>query len=375
MSDEEMITPVASRHVDPEHVETELMELWNDVTDQIGADTVLRARSLTLVAFTDRSELQPELQETLAAVSRRHPSRAVVIVERPNGSALDTWISVHCQRNDRTRLCNEQIMIETSRDRLDQVSSLVLALVVPDLPIAVWWWGDVVGTPIFDALYDLSDRFLLDASTFQQPIHSLAAEAADLLTDEGYPVVADLAWEESVDWRDLITKQFDVAEWAAHLPDLAAVDVSYDWTPDTPYNPAEALLVAGWMAHRLDWTPVAAVRTDGGGCLLTFDTGTQEVRLTVRRSAEPLGFRHGIAEMEMRTSADPPFEFHLSRERDGVCGTLTVTRADEILHRRTVSLETPDRVDSLDRFLTHVGRDRLFGATLRKLAPLLRELV
>lgn len=375
MTEHTLTTPRRPRRVDPEHVETELMQLWNEVTNELDTDAVLRARSMTLVAFADTPAQQAELQETLAAVSRRHPSRAIVIVGQPDERpALETWVSVHCQMNDHTSLCNEQVMIEAGGDVLEQVVSLVLALVVPDLPIAVWWWGDVrPEMQMFDALYRLSDRFLLDATTFRHPIESLTAEATNLLTNDGYPVVADLAWEESTDWRELIAQLFDAPEWAARLPDLTRIRFFYDWTVDQPRNPTEAFLVAGWIANQLEWEPASAERAGDGEFMLRFDTQDRAVRVEIRPTDTPLNFEQGIAMMEMETDASPALRFHLSRDDDGVCGTLKVTQAGAVLHRRTVSLHVPGRVDALDRFLSHMGRNRLFGATLRMLAPLLQQ--
>lgn len=375
MPENTVVMPVSPRRADPERIETELMQMWNEVTNVIGTDAVLRARSLTLVAFTDNPDREAELQETLANVSRRHPSRSIVIVERPEtDTTLDTWVSVHCQTNDHTSLCNEQVMIEASSDVLEQVSSLVLALIVPDLPIAVWWWGDIKPkAKIFSSLYNLSDRFLLDATTFEAPVRSLAVEANQLLTDNGYPIVADLAWEESLDWRDLITQLFDVPEWALRLSDLTDIHLWYDWVRDIPRNPSEAFLIAGWLANRLDWQPAAASRSGDGAYRLAFDTGDHEVGITIQPTARPMVFAHGIAMMEMTTASEPALTFHLSREEDAVCGTLKVTRAGETLHQRTVSLHVPDRADALDRFLSHMGRDQVFGTTLRMLAPLLSD--
>lgn len=378
MPENNVITPVSPRRVDPERIETELMQMWNDVTNEIDTDAVLRARSLTLVAFTDDPDREAELQETLASVSRRHPSRAIVIVERPTADtepALDTWVSVHCQMNDHTSVCNEQVMIEASSDVLEQVSSLILALVVPDLPIAVWWWGDIKpDAQIFASLYDLSDRFLLDATTFDTPVHSLAVEANELLTDEGYPIVADLAWEESLDWRELIRHVFDVEEWASHLTEIASIEIFYDWREGVPRNPAEAFLIAGWIATRLDWTPSSASVPTDGQYAFTFDAGGQMVDVAIRPTDEPMAFARGIASMTMRTAGEPPYEFLLSREDDQVCGTLRVVRAGDTLHQRTVSLQEPSRSSALDRFLSHMGRDQIFGMALRTLAPLLQQI-
>lgn len=378
MPENTLVTPVAPRRVDPERIETELMKMWNDVTNDIGTDAVLRARSLTLVAFTDDPDREAELQQTLASVSRRHPSRAIVIVERPGSDtepALDTWVSVHCQMNDHTSLCNEQVMIEASSDVLEQVSSLVLALVVPDLPVAVWWWGDInPDAQIFASLYALSDRFLLDATTFEAPVRSLSVEANELLTDEGYPIVADLAWEETIGWRELIRHVFDVDEWASHLSDIGTIDLLYDWREDVPRNPAEALLIAGWIAAQLGWTPAAASVPAEGHYALTFDAGGYMVDVTIRPTDEPMVFARGIASVTLRTAAESPHEFRLSRQEDKVCGRLHVVRAGDTLHQRIVSLQEPSRSGALDRFLSHMGRDQHFGAALRTLAPMLQQI-
>lgn len=384
MTDTETGTPVALRRADPERIETELMKIWNEVTAELGTDVVLRARSLTLVAFTDTPSREPEIQETLSQVSRRHPCRSILICKcapgQKNGQPaeaadLETAVAVDCYGGGRTRVCNEQILIHAGDAVLEQVTSLVLALVVPDLPIAVWWWGDVPREgAIFRALYDLSDRFLLDATTFEDPIHSLSLEANQLLTTRGFPILADLAWEELADWRDLIAQFFDVAEWRSHLGAISDVRLFYDWHPDTPHNPAEAIFVAGWIGSQLDWQPETASRTAEGDCTLIFQAGDHRVRVEIVPTATPRGFEKGVAMMEMRTADVPPLIFHLSRDDDDVCGTMRVIQRDETLYHRTVSLRMPNRIDALDRFLTHLGRDRLFGSTLRTLVPLLHKL-
>jgi hypothetical protein len=67
--------------------------------------------------------------------------------------------------------------------------------------------------------------------------------------------VVDLAWLRSTPWRERIAMSFDPAPMRPELRRLTAVTVRHH-----PDSAVAGLLLVGWLAARLGWTPGAMIR-------------------------------------------------------------------------------------------------------------------
>ncbi|MCP5120231.1 MAG: glucose-6-phosphate dehydrogenase assembly protein OpcA [bacterium] len=200
---------------------------------------VLRACSMTLVVLTDKREGDSQsLGETLAALMRDHPSRAIVV--RLDGSRADAGIegrvSVQCWMpfGRRQQICSEQIEISASSAHIADLPPVLRGLAVPDLPLVIWRRGQL--DPALDAVLDLADKVIVDSTGTREAAAQLARIRS--ATTRKRPV-ADLSWTRLTRWRQTIAQAFATAP----PDDIEEVSVSH--YPE--FVPLRALYLAAWL--------------------------------------------------------------------------------------------------------------------------------
>lgn len=369
------------RPIPPDEVATELAHLWQEMTASVGG-LMLRARALTLIAFTADPTRRAELQETLNAVSRQHPSRAVLLVTREGGGTqLETWASIQCLRSlegeEAPAICTEQVIIEATTGALDRVTSLILALIVPDIPVVVWWVGDPTPRrPPFEDLFRLADLFVLDATSFRAPFQAIRDEARLKAISARRAIVADLAWHSLAEWRGHVAQLFDVSEWAAHLPSVHRVEVTFSSPPDAEPVVAPAFFMAGWIASRLDWEPLSARPFgDHNAYELHFNTPAGAAVAHIRpadQTALPAG---ELVTVEFQTRDVVPLHFRFSRADRAQCLDVVVEQENTRLFHHVAAWQSFTLAEHLAHVILYARRDVAFADTLRTLAPLVEELV
>ena len=78
----------------------------------------------------------------------------------------------------------------------------------------------------------------------------------------------------------MMAQLYDVPGLSDELEALRSVDVHYVANVE-PYNPNRALLFAGWLAARLDWSLEEAVVGKTGGYIFRFGSGEREIKVEV----------------------------------------------------------------------------------------------
>src|SRR5512142_901620 len=153
---EETVTELA---VDYSSIEKSLAELWRS-EKQGGEQAVTRAALWNVVAHTQNRKDHSSASEALSRASESVPQRAISIRAEKEGPAeIASWISANCHLiGGEKQVCSEEVSIVASGDRVRHIPPLVNALLIPDMPVAVWWIGDL---PNEDHTY--VDR-LLDAA-------------------------------------------------------------------------------------------------------------------------------------------------------------------------------------------------------------------
>ncbi len=371
----------ASRPVPPDHVMVELARLWQEMTAALGRP-VMRARAMTMIAFTDDPERRHQVQDVLMALNRHHPSRAVLVIARPSGvSHLETWASVQCHRlpgdADAPVLCTEQVTVEATTGALDRVTSLILALVVPDVPVVVWWLGDPAPRrPPFDTLFPLADLFILDADTFRTPFISLRDEARLRTTAGRRTLVTDLVWHRLAGWRAQVAHLFDAPTWAARLLDVARVELRFVPLDTAGTFPAEAFFMAGWLAGSLKWRPRAAGAGPGSGeYRLEFRGPAGNVHVLIAPAQGETAHAAGrLVTLEMRTGERPPLRLLLSRAGRPQCLDVLVFRGDHERFHHVAAWHSLPLPACLAKVIMHAHPDDALSTALHALAPLAEEL-
>lgn len=341
--------------------------------------SVARAAVLNLVVYADREVHARRAAASTSRLSDRHPSRAIIILGQRKSEGVDVAIQLHCHvpRPDETaQICYEQILARVSGDADERVASVVIPLLVPDLPVFLWWTGTPPhDTRRFDDLIALADRLIVDSADFARPGQALAAIAELARTHGGRRFgVTDLNWTRLTPWRELVAAFFDVDVWRPCLDAIVGVRVGFGVDVDGgAIHPSQALLFIGWLASRLGWKPVDALApSEAGGLLFRMANAAGEpivIRLRPRfeRGIEP-GGTSGVR-LQARHGADL-YEFVLKRDPDPRHVTATVLVNGQTRSRRVLPLPQPGIEELLREELSIVGSDRMFEDALQALVAL-----
>ncbi len=249
---------MAQAVIDPEKLRKRLDEVWVSLGQEASAqgNSVMRACALTLIAVVDDDGGIDATAETLAQLMRQHPSRAIVVALASGGEALlDADVDARCWMpfGGRQQICSEQIVIRCSEKTLGEVPSVVLPLIVPDLPAVLWCASErAARSPALPQLVRPVGRALFDTFRAADP-----AAALDWISSQagrpGGPLIMDLSWTRLTRWRTLLAQVFENERYRAHLRDIAQAVIRYEGKIPQRVPPT-ALLLAGWLATRLGWT-------------------------------------------------------------------------------------------------------------------------
>lgn len=237
------------QQVDPTTIERQLAELW---LASRGDDepAVMKAALWNVVAHTWSSEQHTYATETLSRASAAVPQRTIVVEathEDAPGGQISSWISANCHiLGDRRQVCSEEISIRASGDRVDHVPPLVSALLLPDMPVAVWWLGDLPRHHhrYAETLLEPADRLIFDSAGFLD-LDDL--EFVSRIAEETTTAPADLNWARIEEWRGATAALFDPATMREQLVRIRGVKV-YSGGDASFGAQSEALLFAGWLS-------------------------------------------------------------------------------------------------------------------------------
>ena len=229
--------------VDVSTIEKQLAEQWRGAMKE-GALT--KAALWNVVAHTWTSQQHAHAAEILSRASASVPQRTIVVRADPEGRGeISSYISANCHLvAGGKQLCSEEVSIVASGDRVDHVPPLVSALLLPDMPVAVWWMGDLPRDLHYaEVLLDPADRLIFDSSHLDGPEDlDFVARIADQTTT----APADLNWARIEEWRVATAALFDPAPMRERLQAIRLIRV-FSGGGKTFGELSEALLYVAWM--------------------------------------------------------------------------------------------------------------------------------
>ncbi len=214
-------------------IERELARL-RFMTSEGSSQPNLRTSVMTHIAWAP-PEWQHQAEETLAGMAERHPSRTLLLVPRPDEpDGLDAQLSIRCFPIGDRAICGEVIELILRGDRAAAPASIVLPLLISDLPVFMRWRGEPPwGAPEFQQLVGIVDRLVVD-STEWGDLPGAYVQLAELFDRV---IVSDIAWERTERWRQLLASL-----WPG-IRDVRAIRVHG--------TRAQGYLLAGWLRSRL----------------------------------------------------------------------------------------------------------------------------
>lgn len=197
----------------------------------------MRTSVMTHLAWVPEEWLG-KARAALAGMGERHPSRTVLLIPEPDFgmNRIDATAALECfevPASDRS-VCSEVIELRLKGTRAKAPASIVLPLLVSDLPAFLRWRGvPAWGSQELDQLVGIVDRLIVD-STEWDDLRVAYGRLVDLFERVA---VSDIAWARTSRWRNLL---------ASLWPDIA--DVGRIRVRGTE---AQALLLQGWLRSRL----------------------------------------------------------------------------------------------------------------------------
>ncbi|GAC1492731.1 MAG: glucose-6-phosphate dehydrogenase assembly protein OpcA [Candidatus Limnocylindrales bacterium] len=342
---------------------------------------VARASVLNLVVFATREAHARRAARTIADLAIRHPSRAVVILgdrqRRPGLGELELYCRLAGSATTQ-QVSYEQILIRARGDADARLASAVIPLLLPDLPVFLWWTGTPpLQAPHFDALLTLADRLIVDSADFARPDRTLAEIAAVARDGRGRYGVTDFNWTRLTPWRDLVAQFFDVPAWRPFLDGITGVRVGFAVDADgREIHPSQALLFTGWLASLLGWRAVERLApSEAGGLLFAMargkpGAGAELVRMRVRPRFER-GMEEGdLSGLRLQAAAGGrQAEFVIKRIGETHAGTSVVIDGATVVSR-VVALRRPEVSDLLGEELTIARSDSIYEGALAALVAL-----
>ncbi len=217
-----------------------MIELTETNSSEIAAE-FLRARRragspamgmvMTLVVVVDEENAN-DAMEAARAASQEHPARLLgVILGDVRGTAqVDAEIGIGSGAS------GERALIRLSGEVTKHPESVVLPLLLPDSPVAIWWPANAPHDPAGDPLGRLAQRRITDAAAVPN------GKAKAMLTQcRNYAAGnTDLAWTRLTGWRALLAAALDQHPGKVLSASVAAERIS-----------PSADLLSAWLADRL----------------------------------------------------------------------------------------------------------------------------
>ena len=217
---------------------------------------LLRTSTMTHLVWAPPAWLG-RARRVLAGLAERHPARTIFLVPLPGRrSGIETDASVHgFEFGGGREALSEVVEIRMQGDAARHPASLVLPLLISDLPVFCRWRGrpDWGGTA-FDELVGVVDRLVVDSSEWA----GLPRAYEPLTRSFDHVATSDIAWRRTLPWRVALAGRWPGIRKARRV------------TVEGPR--ADALLLAGWLRSRLrhdvslsrrEADVLQAVRVDG----------------------------------------------------------------------------------------------------------------
>ncbi len=371
LGDEEGVLIWRGAGMDVNEIESEFVRLRYAGPDE--EPVAVRASLFNLIVYAENEEAAREAGKALAAMPRRHPSRSVIVTGRGGDgeSEIRALLSVHCHRPPglERQVCCEEIRLTVSGRAAEHLHGVVMPLLVPDLPVFLWWMGDLPEDQhTLEELTETADRLIVDSAQSTEPSRQLRALEA-LCRDRDFCAIGDLNWVRLEPWRRLLMQQQGVMDLRRCLERFSSLEIVLaDGAAGMASGPAQLCLLLGWLSARFGWldSPPLQSPSDPDGVFSILTDGG-EAAAKVRRDERYTDLPSGSL-----------VSLRLSGEGQEGCGAISIALTDDLQHLKVhieevqATIEGNIRVDNRDQGrmlaaeLDLLGRDEEFEEALRR---------
>jgi glucose-6-phosphate dehydrogenase assembly protein OpcA len=347
-------------------VQREVGRLW---AEEARRSRAARVELMTIVALVSEPRLARRAKEVLEQVVRAHPSRTILVTwTQGNEASLTAEVSLH-QPPDGGPACGDFIEIEAVGSARDWVPQNIDRLILSDLPVGLWWVGDL---PDFDNLFDRAvlSADLVVVNSSEMDLRDLEKLSSIMGRSRGRYALADLTWIRLHALQELVARFFDDPGARRCTQSVERVTIEFALRPGTTdVASTQAGLLVGWIANALSLN-ATRVEWNRGPTWAEVNLGSVAVRFESRAHPDvpPGGILRLVVECRcdagrfaIERQDDDPHAFKWTREVPGVATP-----------PHTLRLAAPDEPSLLLRCLSQPRHDPLLEASLAAAVRIVR---
>jgi glucose-6-phosphate dehydrogenase assembly protein OpcA len=222
------------------------------------------------------------------------------------------------------QICCEQIEITTDPGGLADLATVLLGLIVPDLPVVLWSRRPgLFDLPEFRLLSPLLDKIILDSDQ----VKNVPAFLEMLMRTEQC-LLADLSWTRITRWRETISSVFESPQLADALCNVNQVAITYAGSA----VPTRAWYLAGWFNSCLGRTvkpTLRQVEDEGEPGIRAVSIGGEQVSVSVELTDDSAAVLHAGTVVSRMNFPRPAYHLLLREE-------LNILERDPVF-QRTIS--------------------------------------
>ncbi len=226
-------------------VDRELKKLWDSDEGKT------RASLMNFAIYTECADDLERNVKLLDQITAEHSCRALLILCQPGSekATARAWINALCRPyQGKQVVCSEQISFVLESGNAAQVQNIVFAHLDSDLPLVVWWQGDLTSN-FEERFYSGIDRLFIDSSQWCKPVAEFAMLDAAFNGETSDFEVHDLSWTRSHYLRSALAGCFQDDVALRELPRANRIEITH-----AKGHRVAALLLASWVAMRLHCT-------------------------------------------------------------------------------------------------------------------------
>src|SRR5579872_2334026 len=350
-------------------LERQLSNLWKKLAAQSPTSYPVRTHLFNLVAFAgDQASAQRIAR--LDEMCRHHASRAIILVSDRShrNSSVDGEITVQCTSggDGSSSLCYEVVQLTVHGRAADHLSSIVIPLLIPQIPTFVWWPGQpLFGHRLFHRMLSVADQLIVDSAQFESPGDGLASLRR---LSQGALGINDFNWGRLAAWRDTVSQFFDNPAMLPYLSGVRGIPLEFG-AGESKFRgvTAGALLLLGWMCARLNWRPETTLETlVTGDVTISVLQGERLIPIQLQFADHGTGAASRLMGIEIVSQLHdrPPARFRVRRS-----DRLQTVEVSAVIHgepeiSRVLPLSIPSEEALLAEELSYAGHDPLFESTL-----------
>lgn len=254
----------------------------NSVIEAGSAEQVyMHTSTVNVIVAVDTNDDARRAEENLAQLTDYVPSRMLVLVRqgRPeDDEAFSVRVRIEEREHSRgvapVRLETITIVAPPGNDQ--SLASLSSPLLIPDLPDVLYVpFGPITENVLVSGLCELVDILIVD-SIWMHDTGATLAILASHNTRQDVGDISDIAWSRIHVWRQLTAQFFDQPAALESLDTIEEVHIVFTPLSENGRDGrSSALLLAGWLATRLDWRAPGELVSTRKGWRSTLRAGGQ----------------------------------------------------------------------------------------------------